>query len=697
MSRLFVLALAALAVPAASQTGGLAPFESDSAFAEYVHVQNIQRYAGERIRRELGCTGGRSSTVLTGRVVDAETGEMLIGANVYLPSIKRGAATDIDGKYSIPCVLKGERDVIYSYTGYQSRTVHEAEIRGDTLRVDVELEVGEFGEVVVMYQAPFGDTGQSVTNNQTAGVDEGGIVKLLGDHLVILRRGRLFTVALGDGALRPVDAADIPSTGGSGGAENPYGAWYDELLIVDRTAVVVGYNYQRDGTELVLFDVSEDGGLAYRSTYHLRSNDYYSSANYAGRVVSGRLVFYTPLRLSRWQAADLSQTLPGLRRWTGGADGPFEPVASVTSVYRPARDLIGSDLSLHAVTSCAVADGALDCNATVALGPAGHTLYVSGRAVYVWLSSGRPKVGSMLYRLPLDGSRPSALGVAGGPINQFSFLETDDALYATSSEWPEGQWMWNSERPRQALSLLCVPLDAFGDGSRDAPPEWYHTLPTLDAVDVNRFVGGHLLYGSSHADDDETRLLAVALAEPGRAFTLPTEHAVERVEVMGGHAVVVGSGGGDLHFSSVRLGERPRLAGRFRLADAAQGETRSHGFFYRPDAPADGAASGTLGLPVRHRGGRYASLREGSASVVYLRNRDLRLEGAGALDASGETPDDACRASCVDWYGNARPLFVGDRVFALLGYEVVEGRMRGGRVREVGRVSFAPLEPLTAR
>src|SRR5207244_574894 len=34
---------------------------------------------------------------------------------------------------------------------------------------------------------------ESITNTQHAGVDEGGIVKLHGDHLVVLRRGRLFT------------------------------------------------------------------------------------------------------------------------------------------------------------------------------------------------------------------------------------------------------------------------------------------------------------------------------------------------------------------------------------------------------------------------------------------------------------------------------------------------------------------------
>ena len=51
---------------------------------------------------------------------------------------------------------------------------------------------------------------------------------------------------------------------------------------------------------------------------------------------------------------------------------------------------------------------------------------------------------------------------------------------------------------------------------------------------------------------------------------------------------------------------------------------------------------------------------------------------------------DNCRASCVDWYGNARPLFFQGRMFALLGYEIVEGEVAAGRIREKRRVSFAP-------
>jgi len=50
--------------------------------------------------------------------------------------------------------------------------------------------------------------------------------------------------------------------------------------------------------------------------------------------------------------------------------------------------------------------------------------------------------------------------------------------------------------------------------------------------------------------------------------------------------------------------------------------------------------------------------------------------------------DDRCVASCADWYGNARPIFWRSRVFALLGYELVEGSLAGGRMRETRRVDF---------
>ena len=95
-----------------------------------------------------------------------------------------------------------------------------------------------------------GQAAESITNVQTAGVDEGGIVKRVGDHLVILRRGRLFTVRVGGDQLQPTTMLNAYAPG-----SDPSGAWYDELLIHERTVVVVGYSDARGGTEIGLFEL----------------------------------------------------------------------------------------------------------------------------------------------------------------------------------------------------------------------------------------------------------------------------------------------------------------------------------------------------------------------------------------------------------------------------------------------------------
>ena len=161
--------------------------------------------------------------------------------------------------------------------------------------------------------APAPDAAASITNVQHAGVDEGGIVKLHGDYLVVLRRGRLFTIGIGRNELRPVAVADAFA-----GDINPDGTWYGEMLDSGDTVIVIGYSYRRGGTEIGLFDIDGIGNLKYRSTYHLRSNDYYSSRNYSSRLIGTKLVFYAPLYL-RADVDDPSQSLPSLRKWHMGA------------------------------------------------------------------------------------------------------------------------------------------------------------------------------------------------------------------------------------------------------------------------------------------------------------------------------------------------------------------------------------------
>lgn len=551
----------------------------------------------------------------------------------------------------------------------------------------------------------------SITNTQVDGIDEGDIVKAHGDHLVVLRRGRLFTVHVGGGALAPISTVDAFGPGIS-----PKGAWYDEMLVAKDTVVVLGYSYERGGTELGLFDIDAGGKLTYRATYHLRSADYYSGRNYATRLIGDKLVLYAPASFSA-RAEDPLAKLPALRKWSASASpSAFAGVLDPSRIMKPiVPDLF---MTLHAVTICSLSTPELECTSRGLLGHSGRVFYVSSSAVYVWTTpfswltpptgkdAGAPTTmppRSYVYRLPLDGSEPSVLRAGGAPIDQFSFHEENGHLDVLVRDEGNGDGMGFAEGPTTSVSLLRVPLTAFTSAANVASPDAYTALPNVPGYALqNRFVGDHVLYGAKlersarEPKRAERKLVTYRYASRSSAAAevLALDHDVERIEPIGSDALVVGSRGDDLVFSSIALGsDKADTKGHYVRKGAAQGETRSHGFFYR----LDGDQKGVFGLPLHlvslADGSAFdSSYRSGSAAVVFVRNDGLAFKELGTLTAPPAKTNDGCRASCMDWYGNSRPIFLGDRVLALMGYELVEAKVDGDTLRTARRASFAPQE-----
>jgi hypothetical protein len=355
---------------------------------------------------------------------------------------------------------------------------------------------------------------------------------------------------------------------------------------------------------------------------------------------------------------------------------------------------------------CDLAQGDFKCDATAVLGPPGRVFYVSPESVYVWATDwswyGRQAAQrSMLFRMPLDASGPSAIGVTGSPVDQFSFLESDDKhLNVLVRSGSSGDGMWNAEGAAGDVALMRLPLSAFNDGTNSVSSWDYHPLPKPRGYTFqNRFVGDYLLYGTGSGwgapeNKNKANLYAVRWAS-GEIDELALTHGVDRIEALGSDAIVVGTDGQDLHFTAVRLGDSAEVADEYIRKGASQGELRSQGFFYKPDGP----NSGVLGLPISVPGrAGYQHLFQGSAAILFLRNNNLRFEEVGELGAqSDKAVDDRCRASCVDWYGNSRPLFVRGRVLALLGYEIVEGSLKDGRMEELRRINYAPQRTQVTR
>jgi hypothetical protein len=521
-------------------------------------------------------------------------------------------------------------------------------------------------------------TTESTTNNQHAGVDEGDIVKRLDDVLVVLRRGRLFTIGIGGRQLQPLSVADAFGSFEGSAVED---AWYDELLVWQRTAIVIGYNYKRGGTEIGLFDVDHQGELRHRATYHLRSSDYYSSSNYASRLIGDRLMLFTSLPLP--ENVDPNAWLPALRRWSpAGADAAFENIAPINRIFQPGGPL-GGYPTIHTLTVCHLSRS-FECEATVVLGDSLTEYYASPTAAYAWTTawaeSGPNR--SMLYRIPFDDTPVSAVRVAGRPAGHLGFLEdTTDHLNVVVSG------------PDNAVSLLRLPLYAFSDGSVEAPA-WLYRPITRGEFAIARFVGRHVLVGTPTFErgDEAGRRIVVATLEGTSTVSLKLPHTVDRIEGIGAHAVVVGTNDDNLSMTPIRLGDRPAGSPTFVYPNASESESRTHAFFYRQDTPRDGV----FGLPIT--ASTTTDPDDRSARILFIRNQDLSLIAAGSLDSSSKEVDDKednCRTSCVDWYGSARPIFIDDRILALNGYELIEARLTTGRIETIRRLDFMPRQSAT--
>jgi hypothetical protein len=519
----------------------------------------------------------------------------------------------------------------------------------------------------------FGVGGLGITNNQELGVDEGDIVKASREHLVILRRGRLYSVRYrrqGVPVLAPEGRCPVSPPGGA------YDSWYDELLLYRDRIVVVGYSYAIGAAELGLFRLGPDGAISHEATYFLRSGDYYSSRNYAGRLLGSKLVLYAPVSLDgppdiavgRWDAR---------RRRVA----EWRRLLTAREIYRPVQPVRYP--TLHTLVQCGLDRLELRCSARGLIAGHARTLYVSRQAIYLWSADDEAKLPATVYRVPLDGRQPTALLAEGSPIDQLSFQEADGQLHVLTSEGG-GDAMWSPELAHGRLRLLRVPLSAFSRTPSRVAAHRCTSLPPDNGGSLqNRFVGDWLLYGSGSgwlpSKRNGGRVVAVSVRDPRSVHRLSLDHGVDRIEAAGRNAIVVGSGRRDLFFTSIELGGVPAVRATKVRHGAAQGETRTHGFTFLPD----GEGGGVLGLPVR-REAPIEHLLLGSAEVVFLQlSPSLRFRALGSLVARPPRKEDhGCKVSCVDWYGNARPIFLDGRIFALLGDEVIEGYTELGRLAE---------------
>jgi TonB-dependent receptor len=111
----------------------------------------------------------QSSGKIIGTVVDAEFGDGLIGANVFIDGTTLGAATDLDGSYAINNVPVGTYSVVFSSIGYSKQTITGVIVKPDGVtKVDIVMktETFETDEVVISAKALTNSEGALLAKRQ---------------------------------------------------------------------------------------------------------------------------------------------------------------------------------------------------------------------------------------------------------------------------------------------------------------------------------------------------------------------------------------------------------------------------------------------------------------------------------------------------------------------------------------------------
>jgi hypothetical protein len=548
---------------------------------------------------------------------------------------------------------------------------------------------------------PAAPSNENITNNQELGVDEGGIVKNIGDHLVVLRKGRLYAVNVANsGALTQTSTMAVAPTT----ALND-GVWYDEMLVKGDRIYVIGYRYRIQSTgsepDTWYFGATEvssfrlaNGNLERLKTLFIESSDYFSGRNYASRLVEGKLVFYMPHYAWRYQygtnGSTTTKTLHFPRFFEANPNGTFTPkgpIFQATDVYVPVA--LPDSAMFHTLTKCDLPDsGDFVCESKSVLAGWGREFYVTNGSVFLWTL---PHVYG--FRFKDLGALAHTAAVV--PRDQFSFKLHDGTLHVVGQEWQQPQPYGSStsssggstttQPQAPAIRLVSIPLQDFDTQGAQAlkPLERDVIVPdasTYAYLDHNRFVGDKLVasihrYGS--ASGSQKSALVRFDAKTGASVEQDWNGYVSRIEPLGDKRAIVATAVRDPNsYDNGKLAldvfdvSGGAAVGHVDLDGMSEGESRSHGFFYKPDANA-------FGLPVVSPGGTRPNqwYARGLSNIAFF---DVATSGAiaplGAIASSGV--EGTCEVSCVDWYGNTRPIFLKGRVFALMGSEIREVSLR---------------------
>lgn len=562
----------------------------------------------------------------------------------------------------------------------------------------------------------------SLTNNQVSGVDEGDIVKRKGDFLLILRRGKIYSVSIrskNQNTLTPISSVDVTPPGWK------FDSWYDEMLIAGNKILVLGYSYDLEASEILRFEITDDGMLTYQDGFLLSSGDYFDAESYASRLFKGKYITYMPSPLTTYDdeygsSREFKTGLPRIAKIEGNKREALQwtNLISYKNISKPLQSVL--EPVLHTILTCDPLSEKFTCDAKGIIASSATEYYVDHDAIYLWTQAWNEELlfdidfesdldfwslddhqlkyvkdlEAMVFRISLSNESITTMKVNGQPVNQFSFYTKGDSLFMYLIDDVDVD-------ERMHSSLYKLPISQFNtEGSNQA--EKIADMPHTYLEVNNRFSNDFLVTGSvsnlswkrnagRYLNPDFDLIVQKIDGEFQRVITL--EHSADRLEPIGSLMFVSGLDlEGNYNVTLLDVENYGEVISRKIFPSLLEDELRSHAFNFTKINDTL-TLIGLTSLNKKDARKRYGDFnyhwRDNQAADIFF----LGLDSQGQLLESGtlksklsNIPDlEGCETSCYDWYGNSRPFFIGDRIFGLSGDELIEAELEGVTVNGIAR------------
>ncbi|ABD82872.1 hypothetical protein [Saccharophagus degradans] len=557
-------------------------------------------------------------------------------------------------------------------------------------------------------------------------MDKGAIVQRIGDYLIMLRHGHLYSIHV-EKKLEKADSLRLKL------GEVGQGTLFNKLFISNNTLIIVGKNNTKKQSEYVFVEFSDNGSFKRKKTYFVEEKvrcstirvsyiQCYSSAS-SQRVIDNKLIIinknnpYLPVESGNESSVFNLQVT---KVDENGAIISRSLLFDRNEIYSSIVD--GKYLSIHFLAECSIDQEEFRCSGKTILGGNLDESYITQDAAYFWVSGHRwsPDLSkikeedirylassqyghaaitrSVLYQMPLGDQPVSAIKLTGSPLGGEAFKGTNTHLYFVALYNPNRLRVDFYNNSPGESRFISIPRKLFEpEKIIELPTEHYSRLSYDHHGNKIAIFHDNYVFFSSYIGRTQSSLKVTSIENPTEIrSTVINANFIQLYPLGQGIAVFAYNNQTETNFIlTVKLGSDwgkhdelifPKYIGeseRRTIIKAGNYLTNKNGSILTVARTAREDESYSI------EGITFEKDDITNMSYIWI-SPDLNLNLMANVEGKEEIKWNLspCDGSCLSWDFLSRAIFWENRIFSLLKFEVIEGVRKGNEIEELQRIDI---------